>query len=90
MLKKLFLLISFSFIAGCNEGNNITQKVCSNQIDKNQFLISKYGQAVKIPDDFDSYIVSTGNDIYYVKYHSNDCSNYSFMKVLTITQQGLK
>lgn len=84
-------MISCSFILGCNEGNNISPKICNGEIDKCQFLITKYGQAVQIPDDqSSSYIVSTGNDIYYVRYHSNDCSNYSFMKVLTITQQGLK
>jgi hypothetical protein len=96
-MKNLFNLIAIiltMFLFGCNAEPaptpapapkvNSSEPTCSNSMDKEQFLVTKYGKARHVPNDNqDNYLVKVDSvKIYYISYHSDKCTDYSFLEVL--------
>ena len=92
-MKKLLITLIIAFLEGCDSNQSqpqsISHKRCNLDLEKQQYLTVKYGQAVLLPIDAQrtdryDFLINNGTEIYYVHYNSETCDDYSYVKMFTI------
>ena len=91
-MKYILLLIIACLFNACDanvnkqtttEPQKVDTAACKQDIQKEQFLINKFGKVHAIPNADNAFIVKADSSkVYYVHYNSNSCADYTFLEML--------